>query len=241
MWWTYLRIALFAVATAAAIYRYGLSGWLARQQPWEWIAGLLTVAVFVGVLSIKKVRKATAWFTIAWFAGGLGATAGCAWLCWRTWNYPSDRNWYAIPLIGILAICSIFVFWIPLLASFRKSSKLIGKLETAIDNSDPNAPQYLWEARQAVGTGDGMDQAYLDALEGRLHLQRGEPDEAVDPLRRAVIHALTKDDLVLGSDAGPTLIRLLVSLSREEEASELAVTLEETWGKMPEVEQAFHS
>ena len=119
---------------------------------------------------------------IAWFIGGLGATGGCAWLCWYTWMHPASRNWHAIPIIGALALFAFFVFWSPLLSSFSKSTKLINRVERAIETSDANAERYLFEARQVVGSGTTLEQRYLDGLEYKLHSRQGSLRQPSNPV-----------------------------------------------------------
>jgi len=167
------RLFLVLAMMLATIYRLGPRGWLARQQLWEWGLAAAMLSVFAVLYGIQKVREPTIWFTIAWFVVGLAATGGCAWLCWHTWTHLASRNWFAIPVIGALAIFASCVFWYPLLSSLSQSTRLINRLERAIETSDANADRYLFEARQVVGSGTMLEQTYLDGLERKLRSHKG--------------------------------------------------------------------
>lgn len=229
-----IRLLVGLVLFLATIYRLGLRGWLARQQPWEWGLEALVLVILGASLLFQKIQP-TFLFTIAWIASGLASTAGFGWLCWFTWTHPASHNWFAIPAIGALALFAVFVFWYPLLSSLKKSVRLINRLERAIQNSDDNADRYLFEARQVVGSGGSVDQMYLDAFEGRLRYAQGHPALAVEPLQRAVANAVRRDDRPLGRDAARDLVRSLVALSRDEDAAILTDELEQQWGETPEL------
>jgi hypothetical protein len=233
-----VRLLLTVLLISAAIYRLGLRGWLARQEPWELASAALIVVVLAACLAFQRMQ-ATFLFVIAWIAAGLGATAGCAWLCWYTWTHPASRNWFAIPAIGALALFAFFVFWYPVLSKLSKSGRLIDRLERAIKSSDANADRYLWEARQVVGTGGNLNQMYLDAFEGKLRYAQGKPALAVEPLERAVANAAGKGDQTLGRDAASDLVRVLVALSRGEDAAALTDEIEEQWGESAELRSAL--
>jgi hypothetical protein len=176
------RLLLSLTFLSVMIYRLGPRAWLARQQPWEWGMAAAVLVIFALLIAIQKIREPTVWFTIAWFIGGLAATAGCAWLCWYTWRHPANRNWHAIPVIFALGISAACVFWYPLLSTFSQSNKLINRLERAIETSDANADRYLFEARQVVGSGTKYEQTYLDGLERRLRSLQGRLPEPSVPL-----------------------------------------------------------
>jgi hypothetical protein len=233
-----VRLLLTLLLISVAIYRLGLRGWLARQEPWEWGLAALILAVLAACLAFMRM-KPTFLFILAWIASGLGATAGCVWLCWYTWTHPASRNWFAIPAIGALALFAFFVFWYPVLSKLSKSGRLIDRLERAIKSSDANADRYLWEARQVVGTGGNLNQMYLDAFEGKLCYAQGKPALAVEPLERAVANAASRGDQTLGRDAAGDLVRVLVALSRDEEAAALTDEIEEQWGESAELRSAL--
>ena len=233
-----LRLLVTLVLVLAAIYRLGLRGWLARQQPWEWGLAAAMLAILAAAFAFRRIQP-TFLFTIAWIASGLAATGGFVWLCWYTWTHPAARNWFAIPAIGALAIFAFFVFWYPLLSNLSKSTRLINRLERAIRNSDANADRYLWEARQVVGTGGKIGQMYLDAFEGKLRYAQGQPALAVEPLQRAVANAFLRDDRPLGRDAARDLVHVLVALSRDEAATLLTDEVEERWGAAPELRSSL--
>ena len=137
-----------------------------------------------------------------------------------------------------LAIFAFFVFWYPLLSNLSKSTRLINRLQRAVESSDANAERYLWEARQVVGTGGNLKQMYLDAFEGKLYSTQGKPTLAVEPLERAVANALLKDDRTLGHDAARILAQVLVSFSSHDAAARWTDEVEERWGEAPELRSA---
>lgn len=236
-----LRLLVTLAVVLVAIYRFGLRGWLARQEPWEWGLVATMLAIFTALIAVQRVQQATLLLTIAWVAGGLAATGGFAWLYWNTWMHPASRNWSAIPVIGALAIFAFFVFWYPLLSNLSKSTRLINRLQRAVESSDVNAERYLWEARQVVGTGGNLKQMYLDAFEGKLYSTQGKPTLAVEPLERAVANALLKDDRTLGHDAARILAQVLVALSRHKAAARWTDEVEEQWGEAPELRSALQA
>jgi hypothetical protein len=233
-----LRLLVTLAVVLVAIYRLGLRGWLARQEPWEWGLVAMMLVIFTALIAVQRVQQATLPLTIAWVAGGLAATGGFAWLCWNTWTHPASHNWSAIPVIGALAIFAFFVFWYPLLSNLSKSTRLINRLQRAVESSDANAERYLWEGRQVLGTGGNLKQMYLDAFEGKLHYTQGKPSLAVEPLERAVANALLKDDRTLGHDAARILVQVLVSLSSHDAAARWTDEVEERWGEAPEPRSA---
>ena len=216
-------------------------GWLSGQEPWEWGTAAVILMLFGSLVAILRVQTPTVWFTLAWLAGGLGSTAGCAWLTWYAWVHPAGKNWYAIPVIGGLALFGVFVFWIPILGSFRKSTRLVNRLEAAIANADPEADRYLFEARQVVGTGGSMEQMYLDAFEGKLRHAQGQPALALTPLQRAMRGAFDTDNRPLGCDTASDLVSVLLALSRKDEASALIGDVEEAWGEMAALRAGLRS
>jgi hypothetical protein len=90
------------------------------------------VAVLAACLVFQRIER-TFLFIAGWFAAGLGATGACAWLGWYTWTHPASRNWFAIPVIGALAIFASLVFWYPLLSNLKKSTRLINRLQNAVE------------------------------------------------------------------------------------------------------------
>jgi hypothetical protein len=104
----FARVAICLAAIGFSVYRFGLRGWLSRQDPFQWAIAAGIVAVFACVFAFQRARKPTVLITVAWFAAGLGSSNGFLWLCWYTWTHPAFRNWYAIPLTGALAHFRVF-------------------------------------------------------------------------------------------------------------------------------------
>jgi hypothetical protein len=228
----YAQIGLSLVFLAIAGYRTITNP--AESFTWKNLqpaAYLLIVAALVFLCYwFMNVRRANALFVVAWFTSGLGATAGFFWLCWRTWTNPQAQNWYTIPAIGALAIFAVFVFWIPVLASFNKKSRVLNALEDEINNGGPEADRCLFAAREVVGRGKSFEQAYLDWLEGRVHLNRRHYQMAIPCLLRSVESAMQKDHQPLGFNATRTLVEALIAAGRPEEVEPLIHSAAAYWG-----------
>lgn len=200
-------------------------------------AGVLLIVLVLR--AILTMNKAPEWFGLAWFASGVGATRLFGYLCWSGWTNPASRNWHMIPLIFALPIFAIFVFWIPFLGSFSRSTRLLNRLEDAIKAGSPDAEALLAEARQLIGTGAKLEQMYLDSYEGKLRHRRGLPAEAVEPLRRAMTAALRKQDRLLGGEVVVVLVKVLLVMSQPEEAAEWANDAERAWGQIDGLRDAL--
>jgi hypothetical protein len=119
--------------------------------------------------------------------------------------------------------------------SFSKATRAVNRVEIAVERADPNAERYLFEARQLVGPGKPMEQAYLDAYEGKLRHSRGEMEQAVACLERALATAFERADRLLGLNAGRVLVQLLIAHGRPDDGAALVNDIEEQWGEAPEV------
>jgi len=234
-----IRFVLALALLAIAIYRSGFRVWPMPIAAWHWAMAAILPLTLLLLRVIMSVERTTPLLKAAWFVLGIGATVGCAWLCWYTWAHPTFGNWFAIPAIGSLAIFAVFIFWIPLVNSFRKATRLVNRVQAAVEGHHPDAERCLWEARQIIGTGGSMEQMYLDAFEGRLRCSQDKPRLALDPLQRALKTAFARNDRSIGCYAADMLVRVLNALSREKEAAALADQIEAIWGDAPEVRAAL--